>query len=280
MTKELAGVGIGLRPRFVDRDDLLRTSRRIDFLEMVPENWLLRGGRRQMQLQECLRRWPTVPHGVSLNIGGIDPLDGAMLDAIGELCVQSDAPFFSDHLVYSSVAGQPLHDLLPLPFTQEVVDHVAARVDAAQRRVGRPLVLENATFYAHMPGSTMSEAEFLRSVCATADCGMLLDVNNVYVNSLNHRFDPYRFIDQMPLERVRQIHLAGHTLVGQTVIDTHIGPIVSAVWTLYRYTIAKAGRLIPTLIEWDDEIPHVDEVLAEAERARAHAMSVLSGESP
>ena len=150
-------------------------------------------------------------------------------------------------------------------------NHVAARVDAAQRRVGRPLVLENATFYAHMPGCTMSEAEFLRSVCATADCGMLLDVNNVYVNSLNHRFDPYRFIDQMPLERVRQIHLAGHTLVGQTVIDTHIGPIVSAVWTLYRYTIAKAGRLIPTLIEWDTDVPQLAVLLDEAARARSAA---------
>lgn len=277
MSKELSGVGIGLRTRFVDRDDLLQSSRQIDFLEVVPENWVLRGGRRRAQLVECLRRWPTVPHSVSLNIGGIDPLDGALLDSVGELCVQSDAPFFSDHLVYSSVAGQPLHDLLPLPFTDEVVEHVAMRVHEAQRRVGRPLVLENATFYAHMPGGTMSEASFLRSVCETADCGLLLDVNNVYVNSQNHRFDPYRFIDEMPLERVRQIHLAGHTLVGQTIIDTHIGPIISPVWALYRYTIAKARRLIPTLIEWDDEIPHLDEVITEADLAREHASVALSG---
>lgn len=280
MSKELSGVGIGLRPRFVDRDELLQTSRRIDFLEVVPENWVLRGGRRRAQLQDCFRRWPTVPHSVSLNIGGLDPLDGALLDSVAELCMQSDAPFFSDHLVYSSVAGQPLHDLLPLPFSREVVDHVAARVDIAQRRVGRPLVLENATFYAHMPGCTMSEAAFLRAVCETANCGMLLDVNNVYVNSQNHRFDPYRFIDEMPLERVRQLHLAGHTLVGQTIIDTHIGPIISPVWKLYRYTIAKAARLIPTLIEWDDEIPHLDEVIVEADRARDHACAVLSGEAP
>lgn len=220
-----------------------------------------------------------VPHSVSLNIGGLDPLDGELLDGIAALCDDFASPFFSDHLVYSSVAGQPLHDLLPLPFTEEVVEHVARRVKQAESRVGRPLVLENATFYAHMPGCTMSEAAFLHAVCEAADCGLLLDVNNVYVNSQNHGFDPYRFIDKMPLERVRQLHLAGHTLVGDTIIDTHIGPIISPVWALYRYTLQRAGRLIPTLIEWDQEIPHLDDVLDEADRARELATAALSGGS-
>ncbi len=280
MSRELCGVGIGLRPRFLERDGIIDTERRIDFLEIVPENWVLRGGKRRFELDACTQRWLTVPHSVSLNIGGLDPLDGALLDSIGELCVRCDAPFFSDHLVYSSVAGQPVHDLLPLPFTEEVVEHVAARVQQAERRVGRPLVLENATFYAQMPGSTMGEAEFLGTVCRAAGCGLLLDVNNVYVNSQNHGFDPYSFLDQMPLDRVRQIHLAGHTLVGSTIIDTHIGPIIDPVWQLYRYTIARAQRLIPTLIEWDAEIPHLDEVVDEADRARAHAEAVLAGAQP
>ncbi|MFO0657642.1 MAG: DUF692 domain-containing protein [Polyangia bacterium] len=279
MSKQLSGVGIGLRPRFLDRDDLLSTKRQTDFLEIVPENWLLRGGKRKSQLASCRDRWPMVPHSVSLNIGGLDPLDGELLDGIAALCDDFASPFFSDHLVYSSVAGQPLHDLLPLPFTEEVVEHVARRVKQAESRVGRPLVLENATFYAHMPGCTMSEAAFLHAVCEAADCGLLLDVNNVYVNSQNHGFDPYRFIDKMPLERVRQLHLAGHTLVGDTIIDTHIGPIISPVWALYRYTLQRAGRLIPTLIEWDQEIPHLDDVLDEADRARELATAALSGGS-
>lgn len=279
VSKQLSGVGIGLRPRFLELDDLLLTTRRIDFLEIVPENWLLRGGKRKAQLDACRERWTIVPHSVSLNIGGLDPLDGELIDGIAALCRDLDAPFFSDHLVYSSVAGQPLHDLLPLPFSEEVVDHVSRRVKEAESRVGRPLVLENATFYAHMPGSTMSEAAFLNAVCEAADCGLLLDVNNVYVNSQNHGFDPYRFVDQMPLGRVRQIHLAGHTLVGETIIDTHIGPIIDPVWELYRYTVKRAGRLIPTLIEWDQDIPHADEVIDEADRARAVAMAVLCGES-
>ncbi|MBP6608655.1 MAG: DUF692 domain-containing protein [Deltaproteobacteria bacterium] len=278
MKKELSGVGIGLRPRFLDQDEILATRRRIDFLELIPENWVTRGGRRRAQLSACVERWLAVPHSVSLNIGGLDPLDGALLDALAELCEVCAAPFFSDHLVYSSVAGQPLHDLLPLPFTEEVVAHVAARHAEAERRVGRPLVLENATFYSHMPGSTMGEAEFLRAVCEAADCGLLLDVNNVYVNSQNHGFDPYQFIDKMPLARVRQLHLAGHTLVGDTIIDTHIGPIIEPVWSLYRHTLRRAGRLIPTLIEWDQDIPPLDEVLDEADRARAEAVAVLGEE--
>jgi len=280
VTKELSGVGIGLRPRFLDQDGIVETQRRIDFLEIIPENWVTRGGKRRAQLEACCERWPTVPHSVSLNIGGLDPLDGELLDALAILCARCEAPFFSDHLVYSSVAGQPLHDLLPLPFTEEVIEHVTRRVKQAEARVGRPLVLENATFYAHMPESTMGEAEFLRGVLEAADCGMLLDVNNVYVNSQNHGFDPYRFIDQMPLARVRQLHLAGHTLIGETIIDTHIGPIIDPVWQLYRYTLKRAGRLIPTLIEWDQDIPHLHEVIDEADRARAHAESALAEVKP
>ena len=166
MKKELSGVGIGLRPRFLDQDEILATRRRIDFLELIPENWVTRGGRRRAQLSACVERWLAVPHSVSLNIGGLDPLDGALLDALAELCEVCAAPFFSDHFVYSSVAGQPLHDLLPLPFTEEVVAHVAARHAEAERRVGRPLVLENATFYSHMPGSTMGA---LTAICSTTN---------------------------------------------------------------------------------------------------------------
>jgi uncharacterized protein (UPF0276 family) len=146
----------------------------------------------------------------------------------------------------------------------------------AETRVGAPLLLENATFYAHMPGCTMDEGAFLRAVCEASGCGLLLDVNNVYVNSQNHGFDARAFLDAVPLERVRQLHVAGHTLMDGVIIDTHIGPVIDEVWALYRHVLARAGRLIPTLIEWDQEIPPLDRVLDEVDRARAEAAAALA----
>src|SRR5262249_43047753 len=160
---------------------------------------------------------------------------------------------------------------LPLPFTDEAVEHVARRAAEVMRRVEAPLLLENATFYAHMPGGTMDEAAFLGAVVEQSGCGLLVGVHNGNANSVNHGDDPGAFIDRMPMERVRQLHLAGHTRQEEAVIDTHIGPICDEVWALYRYTLARAGRLVPTLIEWDQEIPSLEAVLDEADRARAEA---------
>ena len=275
MIRDLHGIGIGLRRDYAD--ELLATERRVDWLEVTPENWVFYGGKKRRLFEACMERWPLVSHSVSLSIGGLDPLDAPLLDETRALCKRAAAPFFSDHLCYSGVRGRPLHDLLPLPFADEVVAHVAARVRETESRVEAKLLLENATFYAHMPGSTMDEAAFLGAVIEAAGCDLLLDVNNVYVNSLNHGFDARGFIDRMPMDRVREIHLAGHTLVGDTIIDTHIGPIIDPVWDLYRYTIARAARLVPTLIEWDQEIPPLDVVLDEADRARAEAAVALGG---
>src|SRR5579871_6261052 len=270
------GIGIGLRRQLARAllDDKSAPAR-VDFLEVTPENWLYYGGARRRLVEECAERWPTVSHSVSLSIGGLDPLDGGFLAAIDAWNRRTRAPFWSDHLCYSTVAGAPTHDLLPLPFTGEAVAHTAARVAECAGRVEAPLVLENATFYSHMPGATMDEADFLRAVVEASGCGLLLDVNNVYVNSLNHGGDPRAFIDRMPLDRVRQLHVAGHTRTDEAVIDTHIGPVCEEVWSLYRYTIARAGRLIPTLVEWDQEIPPLEGVLAEADRARAEAKAAL-----
>ena len=282
MAGQVAGIGIGLRRDFVR--ELAETRRRVDFIEVMPENWICYGGRRPRLLQSCLDRFPAVTHSVCLNIGGLDPLDSEFLDGVAAFCQQQDIPFWSDHICYSSVLGQPVSDLLPLPFTREVVQHTAARIRQAQAHVGRPLVMENATFYAHMPpppgtppADVLDEIGFLTAILDAADCGMLLDVNNVYVNSRNHGFDPRAFMDRMPMDRVRQIHLAGHTDTGDVIIDTHIGPIVDPVWDLYHYTIARAGRLIPTLIEWDAQIPPLDQVLDEADRARVVAEAALAG---
>ncbi|MSP62461.1 MAG: DUF692 domain-containing protein [Myxococcales bacterium] len=276
--RTIEGIGLGVRRPFLQ--GLLATSRRVDWLEITPENWMFYGGAARRSIDACAERWPIVPHSVSLSIGGLDPLDETFLAAQAALVRRLGAPFWSDHLCYSTVDGKPTHDLLPLPFTEEAAENAAERVRACERRVEAPLLLENATYYAHMPGCTMDEAAFLRAVLERADCGMLLDVNNVYVNSLNHGFDPRAFIDRLPIDRVRQIHVAGHTRVGDTVIDTHIGPVIDEVWALYRHTLARAGHLIPTLIEWDEDIPPLDELLDELDRARAHAEAALSLPGP
>ena len=279
--REIAGIGVGLRRVFAE--ELASTRRRLDFVEVMPENWVCFGGRAKKLLQACLDRFPAVTHSVSLNIGGLEPLDTALLDATATLCQDFAVPFWSDHVCYSSVQGQPVSDLLPLPFTRQVIEHTAARMRAAQAHVGRPLLLENATFYAHMPpppgtqpGDVLDEATFLCELLQAGDCGMLLDVNNVYVNSQNHGFDPRAFIDRMPFDRVRQLHLAGHTTEDGVIIDTHIGPIIDPVWDLYAYTLGRAGRLIPTLIEWDQDIPPLDQVLDEVDRAYAIAERALA----
>jgi len=278
MTSRIQGFGVGLRRPFAA--DLPSTTRRLDWIEITPENWVRFGGLRRLWLDACAERWPIVPHSVSLSIGGPDPLDDAFLDATAALCQRLDAPWWSDHVCWTVAGGQYLNDLFPLPFSDEAVAHTAARVKAAEARVGCPLALENATFYAHMPGGTMDEAAFVRAVIEAGDCGLLLDVNNVYVNSLNHGGDPRDFIDRMPLDRVWQIHVAGHTPTDGTVIDTHIGPVIDPVWALYRYTIARAGRVIPTLVEWDQEIPALDVVLDEVDRARAEAEAALASLAP
>ena len=271
------GIGLGLRRAFAAK--LLRagatSASPINWLEVTPENWVFFGGKSRRLLDEAAEQFAIVPHAVSLSIGGPDPLDDTFLDAVARLCERVQPPWWSDHLCYSSVAGAPVHDLLPLPFTDEAVAHVAARVREVQARVPAPLALENATYYAHMPGCTMDEAAFLTAVVEQSGCALLLDVNNVYVNSVNHGFDARAFIDRMPLSRVVQLHVAGHTRIGDTIIDTHIGPVIDPVWELYRYTLQRARRLIPTLVEWDQDIPELPEVLAEVDRARAHAAQAL-----
>lgn len=270
----IAGIGLGLRKPFAAA--LLESGRKVDWLEVTPENWVFFGGRARRLLDACAERWPLVPHSVSLDVGGLGPLDPVFLDAVAGLVKRTGAPFWSDHLCYSSLHGRPLHDLLPLPFTQEAVEHAALRARQSQDRVGAPLVLENATYYSVMPGSVMDEAAFLTAAVEQSGCRLLLDVNNVYVNGQNHGFDPYAFIDRLPLAQVAQLHVAGHTHREELIIDTHIGPVPDPVWDLYRYTLRRAGRLIPTLVEWDAEIPALDVVLDEVDRARAHAAAALA----
>ncbi|XXF80402.1 DUF692 domain-containing protein [Myxococcaceae bacterium GXIMD 01537] len=267
------GAGIGLRREF--RDALPRTPRALDWVEIIPENFLLAGGRPRRMLDACAERWTLVPHGVGLNVGGPDPLDGDYLAALAALIERVDAPYFSDHLCYSRLGGTHLHDLLPLPFNEEAVEHVVPRVREVMARIGRPFLLENPSYYARMPGATLSEADFIRHVVEEAGCGLLLDVNNVWVNAVNHGYDARAFVDALPLERVGQIHLAGHERRPGVVIDTHGARVCEEVWALYRYVLARTGP-VSTLVEWDQFIPSLDAVLDEADAARAVLREVVA----
>jgi uncharacterized protein len=260
------GVGIGLRREF--HDEILRTARRVDWLEIVSENFMESAGRPRYVLDACRERWPIVPHGVAASVGHAPRDADRYAGALGELVARIDAPFFSDHLCYSSLGGQQSFDLLPLPFTEEAVDAVARRAQELARRVGREMVLENITYYAVMPGSEMPEHAFVCEALEASGCGLLLDLNNLYVNAMNHGEDPRASLSRVPFERVRQIHLAGYSVEDGVLLDTHSAPVSDAVWALYRETIARTGK-VPTLIEWDQRIPSLDAVLDEADKARA-----------
>ncbi len=266
---DVVGIGIGLRRPYYD--EILTTERKLDWLEVVPENFMRFGGWVDRVLDAARERWPIVPHGVSLDIGGPDPLDREFLSAVRAFCKRVGSPWFSDHVCYSALGGVELHDLLPLPFSREAVRHVARRVARVQRAVGVPFLLENPSYYAVMPGSEMDEAAFLCEILAHSGAGLLLDVNNVYVNAQNHGYDARRFIERLPLDRVGYVHLAGHTRYADLIIDTHAAPVCDAVWALYRFTMSRLPAGTPTLIEWDQDIPSLGAVCDEADRARRQA---------
>lgn len=267
------GHGIGLRRAHFDT--ILTVDRRIDWLEIVPENYVLFGGKPRRMLAEAAERWPIVPHGVSLSMGGPDPLNAELLDGIRGLVRQVGSPWFSDHLCFTSAGGNELHDLIPLPMNDAAVRHVVPRIREIASRVELPFIIENISTYAMMPGGTMTEPEFLTAVAEEADCGLLLDVNNVFVNAHNHGFDPYAFMDAIPLDRVVQIHLAGHRVMGDLRIDDHGSAVIEPVWELYEHVIAKTGP-VTTLVEWDNHIPPVEVVLDEADQARRRADAALA----
>jgi uncharacterized protein len=260
------GHGIGLRPKHYPQ--LWDGTARVDWFEAISENYMVAGGRPLAALERARALAPVVLHGVSLSLGSTDPLDEAYLTALRALITRWEPAWVSDHLCWSSVGGHYAHDLLPLPYTEEALAHVVRRVVAVQERLGRQILVENVSSYLTYAHSTLSEWEFLGAVAERADCGLLLDVNNVYVSAANHGFDAGAYLAGLPAERVGQIHLAGHTDLGAYLFDTHDGPVIEPVWALYRQAVRRFGR-VSTLVEWDDRIPALDVVCAEAERARA-----------
>ncbi|MFS8066198.1 MAG: DUF692 domain-containing protein [Byssovorax sp.] len=266
------GVGVGMRiPHYADLLDgpgpKAQAQAQVDWLEIISENFMIGGGLPLHNLGRALDRYRLVQHGVSLSIGTTEPLDYEYLRKLKALLQQTGSPWVSDHLCWTGAHGVNLHDLLPMPYTEEAVKHVAARAREVQDFLGVRLVLENVSSYLTYTSSAMSEWEFLTAIAEEADVGLLLDVNNIYVSSFNHGFDPREFVAGVPHARVVQIHLAGHTNHGKYIIDTHSAPVIEPVWDLYRQAIERCGP-VSTLIEWDDDIPPFAELCAEADKAR------------
>jgi hypothetical protein len=266
------GHGIGLRPPHYP--GVLDGTARADWFEVISENFMIRGGRPLHVLERARALAPVVLHGVSMNLGGADPLRADHLDALAALVRRYEPAWVSEHLCWGAFARHYAHDLLPLPYTEEALAHVVERIRRVQDRLGRRILVENVSSYVSFATSTMPEWTFLGAVADAADCGILLDVNNVYVSAVNHGFSAEAYLAGLPLGRIGQIHLAGHTNAGTHLVDTHDHPVPPPVWDLYRSAVLRFGP-VATLIEWDDRIPPFDELTAEAERARACESAVL-----
>jgi uncharacterized protein (UPF0276 family) len=266
LAKHDLGVGIGLRSAHYPH--ILEKWPKLDWFEILSENYMHTGGRPVQILDRVAERYPIVMHGVSMNIGSTDPIDRDYLRELKKLFVRCKARFLSDHLCWTGVEGTNLHDLLPLPYTEEALRHLTKRVRQAQDLLELPLVLENASTYLEYTHSTIHEAEFLARLCAETGCGLLLDVNNVFVTCSNHGLDAHEYLAKVPWPSVVQFHLAGHTRYETHILDTHDHPVCDEVWELYGEAHRLSGGR-STLLEWDAKIPSFAEVRAEAHKAKA-----------
>jgi uncharacterized protein (UPF0276 family) len=267
------GVGVGFRKPHVI--EVLRDRPAMDWFEIISENYFAEGGIQRKNVEELRSAYRVVPHGVSLSIGGVEPLDADYLGRLRALVRRLDAPWCSDHLCWTGVGHVDVHDLLPLPFTRSTLAHVVERVKRVQGEVGVPFALENASSYMEYRESTMPEHAFLAELAERADCGILLDVNNVFVSAYNHGFDARAYIDAIPPDRVLQMHVAGHTDKGAYLLDTHSDHVKLEVWDLYRRALRRCGST-STLVEWDESIPGWGVLSAEATQARRVRDEVLA----
>lgn len=259
------GFGLGLRiPHYLD---FIEAAQPVDFVEAISENFMVEGGRPLDILARVRERYAIALHGVSMNIGAADGVDQNYLRRLRKLADRVEPLWVSDHLCWTGIDGFNSHDLLPLPYTEEAIELVASNVHAAQDTLGRALVLENPSTYLALPEAGMSEADFIAELCARTGCHLLLDVNNIYVSATNHGFDPDDWLERLPLDRVVQIHLAGHSQGGDMLVDTHDAPVPDPVWALYTRFIERLGD-VAVMIERDDHIPPLSELLAEVAHAR------------
>ncbi|MEZ6145080.1 MAG: DUF692 domain-containing protein [Planctomycetaceae bacterium] len=261
------GMGVGLRSAHYPH--ILQEQPDVDWFEIISENYMDSQGRPRYVLEQIAERYPIVMHGVSLSIGSTDPLNHEYLHRLKSLAESIDAQWISDHLCWTGVAGRNTHDLLPVPLTEATLRYVVERIRIVQDVLERPFVLENPSSYVTFACSEMPEWEFITRMAEEADCGLLLDVNNVYVSSVNHDFDPVEYIENVPHERIVQCHLAGHTNCGTHLIDTHDGHVIDPVWDLYRRAHQLTGGM-STLLEWDARIPAFSVVHAEVLKAKQY----------
>jgi len=271
------GHGVGLRPKHFG--GYLESRPAVDWVEAISENFMRIGGRPLAVLEKVRRDVPIALHGVSLSIGSTDALNRQYLSELSELVARIEPAIVSDHLCWGSHGGRYVHDLLPMPFTEEALDHVVQRVQMVQDSLRRQILLENVSSYLTFNQSTMAEWDFLAELARRADCGILLDVNNIYVSARNHGFDPLDYLEAIPVDRVGQFHLAGHSDHGDYLLDTHDHHVCDAVWSLYAEAVRRFG-LVSTLIEWDENIPELDVLISESRLAQAVEMKSLGGSKP
>lgn len=278
MMRPFLGFGLGLRKEHYL--EILDSRPPVDWFEILSENYMVEGGKPLHYLERIRADYPMVMHGVSLSIGSSDPLDRSYLEALRSLAERVEPAWISDHLCWTGVGGHNYHDLLPLPYTEQAIEHVAGRVRQVQDFLGRQILLENLSSYVIFRDSAMSEWEFLSAVCEAADCLILLDVNNIFVSAVNHGFDPLEYIRGVPSERVWQVHLAGHTRneSGKILIDTHDQPVRDEVWSLFEAAARHLGP-VSTMIERDDNIPPLGELLDELGAARRIAEPLWAGQA-
>jgi len=270
------GFGLGLRTEHFD--DVLQTAPAIDWLEVNTENFMVAGGKPREYLAAMRAKYPIVLHGVSMSIGGTDPLDWRYLSALRQLALEIEPAWISDHLCWTGVDGVNSHDLLPLPYNEDAIAHVVTRVQQVQDFLGREILLENLSAYVQFSASCMPEWDFLREVATRSGCRLLLDVNNIVVSARNQGFDAATYLRGLPADRIWQIHLAGHTDYGSYAIDTHDHAICAAVWNLYEDAIALLGP-VSTMIERDDRLPPLPELVAELDLARAAHVRAMNASS-
>jgi uncharacterized protein (UPF0276 family) len=277
MNRDFAPLGFGVGLRRPHYAPILDAHPTMDWFEVISENFMVEGGRPLQILEDVRAHYPIVMHGVSLSIGSSDPLNRTYLDALRSAARRFEPAWVSDHLCWTGVGGRNLHDLLPLPYTEETVRHVAERIRQVQEILERTILIENVSSYMEFRSSRLEEWEFLTAVAEEADCAILLDINNIFVNAFNHRFDALRYIDAVPADRVAQFHLAGHSDHGSYLLDSHDHPICAEVWALYEHAVRRFGR-VPTLIEWDDDIPDFEVLAAASAEARRRCDLVLAPE--
>ena len=267
MTTPLPSLGFGLGLRVPHYDYVIEHQPAVDWFEIISENFMVPGGKPLWTLDKIRENYPIVMHGVSLSIGSTDPLNQDYLKQLKQLADRAQPAWFSDHLCWTGVQGKNTHDLMPLPYTEEAIAHIVERIARVQDYMGRQMLIENVSSYVTYTHSAMTEWAFLTEIAARADCLLLLDINNIYVSSFNHHFNPKEYLYNVPKDRVQQFHLAGHSNMGTHLIDTHDHPVVDSVWDLYRLAVAHFGE-VSTMIERDDDIPEFSVLYEELMKAK------------